>query len=165
MSKPSPVNLKAFIKPNRIILGLTATERSEVFAKLIEPLVAEEIVTDAEAFLADLERRESEFTTMTENGIAIPHARSHAVRRLGVSVGIAAGDGIPFNPDSDDMCKLLFLYRGTFFRAHFTYAATASSGKVRPRTAASGKNPRKQDTGRRSPLPGLLQGLTTPRCA
>jgi mannitol/fructose-specific phosphotransferase system IIA component (Ntr-type) len=108
MSKPSPVNLKAFIKPNRIILGLTATERSEVFAKLIEPLVAEEIVTDAEAFLADLERRESEFTTMTENGIAIPHARSHAVRRLGVSVGIAAGDGIPFNPDSDDMCKLLF---------------------------------------------------------
>ena len=108
MATAKPVNLKAFVTPDRIILDLKAEDRSTAFEQLVEPLVAGDVVADRALFLEDLERREAEYTTMTENGIAIPHTRSHAVRRLGISVGIVSGKGLKFDPESDTRCQLLF---------------------------------------------------------
>ena len=108
MATVNPVNLKAFVTPDRVILGLDAEDRSAAFEQLVEPLIAGDIVVDKALFLEDLERRETEYTTMTDNGIAIPHARSHAVRRLGISIGLVSGEGIQFDPKSDTRCQLLF---------------------------------------------------------
>jgi|GEM_PF-812940 mannitol/fructose-specific phosphotransferase system IIA component (Ntr-type) len=108
MATANPVNLKAFITPDRVILGLETEDRSAALERLIEPLIAGDIVVDKAQFLEDLERREAEYTTMTDNGIAIPHARSQAVRRLGISVGLVSGKGIQFDPESDTRCHLLF---------------------------------------------------------
>ena len=108
MATANPVNLKSFITPDRVILGLEAEDRSAAFEQLIEPLLAGDIVVDKALFLEDLERRETEYTTMTDNGIAIPPARSQAVRRLGISVGLGSGKCIQFDPESDTRCQLLF---------------------------------------------------------
>jgi mannitol/fructose-specific phosphotransferase system IIA component (Ntr-type) len=103
------MNLSPFVKPERIILALHADSQRETLQKLIQSLVAADIVTDEEEFLRDIERREAEVTTVMENSIAIPHARSHAVRRLGLAIGITGElGGIRFNPESDAESKLLF---------------------------------------------------------
>lgn len=101
------MKLKPFLKADRIVLGLKDGSRSSVLGQLIEPLIAADIVSDGDAFLADLERREAEITTVMDNGVAIPHARSHAVRSLGLVVGLAGEEGIHFHPDGE-VCSHLF---------------------------------------------------------
>lgn len=101
------MNLKTFLAADRIIVDMPATNQREVLECLVEPLVANDIVTDRDQFLADLESREAQITTVMDNGVALPHARSHAVRRLGLSVGLAPA-GIQFNPESDVLSRLFF---------------------------------------------------------
>lgn len=102
------MNLKSFLGADKFILGLDASSQREVLEKLIEPLVANNVVSDAAQFLADLEAREAQITTVMDHGVALPHARSHAVRRLGLSVGITGPDGIQYNPENDSRSRLFF---------------------------------------------------------
>jgi mannitol/fructose-specific phosphotransferase system IIA component (Ntr-type) len=113
------MNLKPFLTADRIIMDVQSGSQRDIFTALIQPLIDAEIVTDADEFLADLERREAECTTVMDHGVAIPHARSHAVKRLGLTVGLVpAADGISFDPDSDPV--ILF-----FCIAIPSYAPTA----------------------------------------
>ncbi len=102
------MNLSTFLAADRIVLGLTAATPREVLEKLVDPMVKADIVSDPERFLADLERREAEITTVMENGVVIPHARSNAVKRLGLCVGIASEPGIIFNPEAGVLSRLFF---------------------------------------------------------
>jgi mannitol/fructose-specific phosphotransferase system IIA component (Ntr-type) len=101
------MNLKSFLAADRIIIGLTADSPREALEKLVAPLIKNDIVTDEAQFLDDLVAREAQITTVMDNSVALPHARSHAVRRLGLSVGLAP-DGIRFNPESDTLSRLFF---------------------------------------------------------
>jgi len=100
--------IKPFISAQRIVLGVGGRSQREIFESLIAPLVKEDIVTDPEQFLADLARREAEVTTVMDNGVALPHARSRAVRRLALSVGITAEEGVKFDPESEQVTRLFF---------------------------------------------------------
>lgn len=101
-------NLKAFVTPDRIVMGLTADSQRETLVQLIQPLCNADVVSDADQFLEDLMTREAEITTAVEHGIAIPHARSTAAKRLGLVTGIATEKGIRFDPDGDHECRLFF---------------------------------------------------------
>lgn len=102
-------DLSSFVTAERIIMGLSATTTKEILEHLTGPLCGENgNISDADLFLADLLKREAEFTTAMENGVAIPHARSTAVRRLGMTIGIASGEGMLFNPESEQKYRLFF---------------------------------------------------------
>jgi len=101
------MNLKNFLSADLIVVDMTAENQREALNALVAPLVKNDIVTDATQFLEDLEAREAQITTVMDNGVALPHARSHAVRRLGLAVGLAP-QGIQFNPESDVLSRLFF---------------------------------------------------------
>ncbi len=98
-----------FISAQRVILLAPAPgQPRDLLRELIGVLAAEELVTDPELFLGDVERREAQVTTVMDNGVAFPHARSHAVRRLGLSLAIVAEPGLRFDPESEVRSRLFF---------------------------------------------------------
>ena len=103
------MDLKTCLPTNHIVLHLQGTSRREILSALCEPLVSDSVVTNIETFLDDLERREDEITTRVTESIALPHARSHAVRRLGFCVGIADEPGLSFGALPAHCCRLFFL--------------------------------------------------------
>ena len=102
------MKLKPFIKSDRIVIGLKDGDRRSVLAQLIQP-IDDGTLDDPGRFLNDLIRREDELTTVMENGVAFPHARSVVVRRLFIVIGIVNdGSAISFGPDPDIRSKLFF---------------------------------------------------------
>ena len=102
------MNLKNFLSSDNILLHLSASNQIEMLTQLIAPMIKSEAVAEEKTFLQDLLRREGEITTVIEHGVAIPHARSIAVRRLSLVVGLTDENGVAFNPDSDINCSLFF---------------------------------------------------------
>ena len=102
------MNIKTFLDTDRILLGFTAENQKTALEKLVSPLVKGGFVTDSEVFLNDLQRREDEITTVIDNGVAMPHARSHSVNRLVLAVGLANEEGIQFGPNDETECRLIF---------------------------------------------------------
>ena len=101
------MDLKTLLPKEHILLQTTCRDRAELFRALAAPLAASGIVTDADAFAAALEAREQQVTTRIEGGIALPHARSTVVRRLGLVLATAPAPGIPF--DAEGVPCRLFL--------------------------------------------------------
>jgi PTS system fructose-specific IIC component len=101
------MDLKTLLPKEHILLNLSAGNRRELFEACTAPLASAGIVTDAEAFLAALEAREQQVTTRLEEGIALPHARSAVVRRLGLVLVTSPAPGIPFGP-AGETCRLFF---------------------------------------------------------
>ena len=103
------MDIRTLLPRSHVLLDLAATDRRSAFEKLVSPLVADAIVADADRFLDALERREEQITTQVEAGIAFPHARSGAVRRLALTVGIGEPAGIDFGGGGTQPVRLLFL--------------------------------------------------------
>ena len=105
------MDLKALLPPSHIVAALLPDERRGVLRQLAAPLVNENIVTDLDRFLDDLEQREQQMTTQISAGVALPHARSNAVRRLGLTVGLTqpADAGITYDPGAPGPCRVFFL--------------------------------------------------------
>ena len=103
------IDLKTLVLPEHIINPITGENNREIFELLTAPLVASGIVTDAKVFVADLEERENKVTTQIETNVAVPHARSKVVKRLGMTIGVAPEPGLNFDPDHETPCRLFFL--------------------------------------------------------
>ena len=103
------MDIKALLPVTHVLLGLRADDRRDLLRQLVAPLAADLAVTDPEQFTMDIERREAQVTMQVENGIALPHARSNAVRRLALAVGIAIGEGLAYTDDAEIPCWVCFL--------------------------------------------------------
>jgi len=103
------MDLKVLMPRGHVLLNLAGNTRRKMLRALAQPLVDDQIVTDLEAFLDHVERREDQITTQIGKDIAIPHARSATVRRLGLTLGLADEPGLPFNPAAPHPCRFLFL--------------------------------------------------------
>jgi len=93
------IKLKNFVQTNQVQFKLTGANEEEILDQLIKPLVKNKVVNDPEKFKNDVLRREKQLTTVLANGVAFPHARSTAVTKLAISVGIAEGEGLHFGKD------------------------------------------------------------------
>lgn len=103
------MKLKPFVKSERVVIGIEDGSREEILQQLMQPLVADgDLIDDPDQFLGDLIRREDRVTTVLGQGVAFPHARSTGVKRLCLSIGVAAGEGVHFGPDEQTVTKLLF---------------------------------------------------------
>ncbi|OGV76797.1 MAG: hypothetical protein A3K19_17465 [Lentisphaerae bacterium RIFOXYB12_FULL_65_16] len=103
------IDIRALLPREHIIFELAGANRRAILRTMAEPLAAASLITHLDEFLNDVEAREDEITTQVADRVAMPHARSAAVRRLVLVVGIADKPGLAFNPDVSKTCRLFFL--------------------------------------------------------
>ena len=101
------MKLKPFVTSERIVIGLEAGQRRAILEQLIQPLMDSDCIADRDAFLNDLEEREEQVTTVLENGVAFPHARSNAINRLCLTVAVD-NEGLSLNDDSGVKSQVFF---------------------------------------------------------
>ena len=103
------MDIKSLIPASHVLIGLEGSTQRDILRNLCTPLSKEHILSDTDAFLDDVERREKQITTQVDDMIALPHARSTAVRRLACSVGIACDPGLTYNAETEARCRLFFM--------------------------------------------------------
>lgn len=94
------------LHPQSIALGLAMNEKTAAIHALVGLMARAGNLSDPDAFERDVLAREAEGSTDVGGGIAIPHAKSAAVRRAGVAAVTLAG-GIP--AAQGEPVRLLFL--------------------------------------------------------
>jgi fructose PTS system EIIA component len=100
--------ISELINTELVTTELRATDRPAAIRELVELLVADGRVTDADAYVAAVLAREEETGgTGMESGIAIPHAKSAGVQRAAVAFGRSTS-GLDFGAD-DAPADLVFL--------------------------------------------------------
>ncbi|MGR6779822.1 PTS fructose transporter subunit IIABC [Moritella viscosa] len=96
------------INEKLICLNLQATTKEEVFVEMIDMLHKQGRIHNKALFLADVHAREELGNTGFEEGIALPHAKSSAVAKPAVAIGISRS-GIEYGAEDGLPSKLFFM--------------------------------------------------------
>jgi fructose-specific phosphotransferase system IIA component len=96
------------VDPKNIKLGLEGQHKDEVIEELVELLVGTCNVSEPDTILEAVLAREREGSTGLEKGVAIPHAKSNAVKKLCIAIGISK-EGIDFDALDGKPSQLFFL--------------------------------------------------------
>ena len=97
-----------YVKAENIKLQLEGQTKEEVIEELVELLTESCSVEDADTILDAVMAREREGSTGLEKGVAIPHAKSDAVSKLSIVIGISK-EGIDFDALDGKRSHLFFL--------------------------------------------------------
>ncbi|MFA0195886.1 fructose-specific PTS transporter subunit EIIC [Vibrio artabrorum] len=100
--------ITTLINQDLIKLSLSANSKEDVFKELIDVLYAQGRISDKAQFLADIKGREEQGNTGFEEGIALPHAKSSAVIKPAVVIGVHQ-QGIEYGADDGQSSKLFFM--------------------------------------------------------
>ncbi|UPR50211.1 PTS sugar transporter subunit IIA [Vibrio cyclitrophicus] len=100
--------ITTLINQDLIKLSLSADSKEDVFKELIDVLYAQGRISDKVQFLADIKAREEQGNTGFEEGIALPHAKSAAVIKPAVVIGVHK-QGIEYGADDGQPSKLFFM--------------------------------------------------------
>jgi nitrogen PTS system EIIA component len=104
------VLLTELLTPDRVVVPLTARDKAGVIAELTRHLVGRSGGAYTEVLEA-VEERENVLSTGIGFGVAIPHARSSAVRELSVVCGLSPFP-VPYDSIDGDPVRLFFLIVG-----------------------------------------------------
>ncbi|MFH6909203.1 fructose-specific PTS transporter subunit EIIC [Vibrio fluvialis] len=96
------------INERLIRLNLIAQDKDGVLSELVDVLDQEGRLHDKQQFLADIYAREELGNTGFEDGVAIPHAKSCAVKAPAVVIGISR-NGIEYGAEDGLPSKLFFM--------------------------------------------------------
>ncbi|WP_075181033.1 fructose-specific PTS transporter subunit EIIC [Pantoea sp. 1.19] len=102
------MQIDELINERLITLDLQATDKSGVWQELTALLAADGCLHDPAQFLADVAAREALGNTGFDDGIALPHAKSAAVSRPAVALGIHRR-GIDYGAEDGQPSRLFFL--------------------------------------------------------
>jgi PTS system fructose-specific IIC component len=102
-----PIALADLLLPQRIELNLQATDRAAAIRELAGLLARDGAVADAEALTRRVLDREQDNTTLVENGVAFPHARTDALEELVLATGRSV-EGVSWG-GPDERAHLIFL--------------------------------------------------------
>jgi fructose PTS system EIIA component len=92
---------------NLINSNLQANSKQEVFEELAQMLLENNRIDSKDAFLSDVEARESVSVTSTD-GFAYPHSRSKAVIEPAIAVGVNR-NGIEYGDEDGIKASLFFM--------------------------------------------------------
>lgn len=95
-----------------IILNLDATSKQQVLEELVGQLEQAGKLVDRQAFLKDILARESQSTTGIGEGIAIPHAKSVAVKAPAIAFG-RSEHGLDYESLDGQPAHLFFMIAAT----------------------------------------------------
>ncbi|MDY4650724.1 MAG: fructose-specific PTS transporter subunit EIIC [Atopobiaceae bacterium] len=96
------------LKPEGIKVGATATSQDDAINQLIALQDASGSINDTVAYKKAILAREAEFSTAVGDGIAIPHAKTAAVKRPGLAAMTVPG-GVDWNAPDDAPADLMFM--------------------------------------------------------
>ncbi len=102
--------LTELLSPDRVVVPLTARDKAGVIAELTRHLV-DHAGGGFDEVLGAVEEREAVLSTGIGFGVAIPHARSSAVRELSVVCGLSP-EPVPFDSIDGEPVRLFFLIVG-----------------------------------------------------
>jgi nitrogen PTS system EIIA component len=97
-----------FFDPNLFIEEIKGETKDEVLKEFSKLLEGNKSIYKAEIILDLLRKREQLGTTAIGKGIAIPHCRSMAIKKVTVVVGIKA-EGLAFDAPDNVPVKLVFV--------------------------------------------------------
>ena len=100
--------LTTLIDEGLICLDLAAHDKQALFVELAERLKASGKIASQDQFVRDLWAREALDNTGFEQGVALPHAKSEAVREPAIVVGISR-QGIDYGAEDGEPSKLFFM--------------------------------------------------------
>ncbi|MEZ8153161.1 fructose-specific PTS transporter subunit EIIC [Vibrio splendidus] len=102
------MDITNIIEPEIICLDLQADSKQAVFEELVELLDRAGKLSNKSEFLDDIWKREAIGNTGFDDGIAIPHAKSTAVAKPAVAVGISRS-GIDYGADGGELSDVFFM--------------------------------------------------------
>jgi fructose-specific phosphotransferase system IIA component len=97
-----------YLEQDRISLDLKAHSKEEAVKEIAALLKSAEEIVDFDTFVKDVFDREKLGTTGIGNEIAIPHARTDAVKEFVIAFG-RSSEGVEFNSLDGKPAKLIFL--------------------------------------------------------
>jgi len=97
-----------FITPAHVKIRLEGDGKEEIIEELVSLLVDTSDVVDPDAIFEAVMSREREGSTGLEKGVAIPHAKSDAVKSLSIVIGISRA-GVNFAAQDGKPSHLFFL--------------------------------------------------------
>ncbi|HCJ4875396.1 fructose-specific PTS transporter subunit EIIC [Vibrio parahaemolyticus] len=102
------MDITNLIELETICLDLKAQTKDEALKELVEMLEAAGKLNSQSQFLADIWKREEIGNTGFDDGIAIPHAKSDAVAKPAVAVGISR-NGIDYGAEDGELSDVFFM--------------------------------------------------------
>jgi nitrogen PTS system EIIA component len=104
------VLLTELLSPDRVVVPLTARDKAGVIAELTHHLV-DHSGGGFDEVLSAVQEREAVLSTGIGFGVAIPHARSSAVRELSIVCGLSPVP-VPYDSIDGEPVRLFFLIVG-----------------------------------------------------
>ena len=98
------------LTPDRVLVPLSARDKHGIIVEMAERLVSR-AGGELDQVLRAIEERESVLSTGVGFGVAIPHARSPAVRELAIIGGVSA-EPVPYDSIDGEPVSLFFLIVG-----------------------------------------------------
>lgn len=100
--------MHSLINENLVCLDLKSTNKQDLLSEMANILEKNQCITNKEDYLKDVWAREEIGSTGFEDGIAIPHAKSSAVVKPAVAVGIHR-TGIDYGADDGEPSNIFFM--------------------------------------------------------
>jgi mannitol/fructose-specific phosphotransferase system IIA component (Ntr-type) len=101
------IALADILKERQVVAQLKSRRMSNSVRELIDVLATTEKVRQPDQFFDQVISREQASSTLAENGVAFPHARTELVEEIALAVGRSRA-GIPWNAEGERSC-LIFL--------------------------------------------------------
>jgi len=102
------VKITDLLVPQGIKVGATATSRDDAISQLVALQDASGNINNATSYEAAIHAREAEFSTAVGDGIAIPHAKTAAVRKAGLAAMTVPG-GVEWDAPDGAPADLMFM--------------------------------------------------------
>ena len=102
------MNLKKVLSPNSVWVDLKADSKQGIIEEMIDRLVVSGKVKDRGAVLQAVVDREEKMSTGMQNGVAIPHGKTDAVKSLVAAVGLNKA-GVNFDSMDGSPCTIFIM--------------------------------------------------------
>lgn len=102
------LKVSQLLKAKAIMMDIDAREKIAAIKEMVDYLAAKKLVTDGEALMNALAKRENLESTGIGDGIAIPHARTGAVKDLLLAFA-RSQEGVDFSAIDGKPSHLIFL--------------------------------------------------------
>ena len=101
------IALADILNERQIALQLKSRRKTNALREMVELFALNETVGQPNLFLGQVLAREDTSSTLADNGVAFPHARTDLVDQIGLTIGHSRA-GIPWNAGGD-RAHLIFL--------------------------------------------------------
>ena len=106
------MQIHEFLDPGAVSVGLTADNKEDLIVRMIDLLAANEAVKDVSRIKEAVLERESTMSTGVGKGLALPHAKTDAVRQTVASIATLT-EPIEYGSIDDEPVRIVFLLVGT----------------------------------------------------